>query len=274
MPAPGRFWRGVRAVLEPPLHRRCRALVLCALCAVACTPKPPALPSGAGTPFPDFEPAYAEAVAECRSARTAVAELALSGRAGREKLRGRISAGITATGDIRLEAVAFGRAIFVLAGRDGRATLLLIREDRVVRDESAAIVEAITGVALTPADLVNVIAGCGLGAGSPANGRTFNEQWAAVDVSGGTTYLRRTEQRWRVAGAVRGDLQVLYTDVTSGMPSVVQIRAGSVADITLRVSQLEINTTIEAKAFEVNVPADAVPLTLEELRRAGPLGDR
>jgi hypothetical protein len=199
----------------------------------------------------------------------------LSGRAGREKLRGRISAGIAATGDIRLEAVAFGRTVFVLAGRGGRATLLLMREDRVVRDEpSAAIVEAIMGVPLAPADLVNVIAGCGLGAATPSNGRSFNEQWAAVDANGGTTYLRRVGERWRVGGAVRGDLQVLYADYTGGLPSVVQIRAGSVADITLRVSQLEINTTIEPKAFEVNVPPDAVPLTLDELRRAGPLGDR
>jgi hypothetical protein len=204
-----------------------------------------------------------------------LAELALSGRAGRQKLRGRISAGIAVKGDIRLEAVAFGRTIFVLAGRSGRATLLLMREDRVVRDEpSAAIVEAITGVALTPADLVNVIAGCGLGTGTPSNGRTFNDQWAAVDASAGTTYLRRVEERWRVGGAVRGDLQVLYSDFSSGLPSVVQIRAGSVADITLRVSQLEINTTIEATAFDVNVPPDAVPLMLDELRRAGPLGDR
>jgi hypothetical protein len=42
----------------------------------------------------------------------------------------------------------------------------------------------------------------------------------------------------------------------------------------LRVSQLEINTTIDSKAFEIEVPRDAVPLSIEELRRAGPLGDR
>jgi hypothetical protein len=47
-----------------------------------------------------------------------------------------------------------------------------------------------------------------------------------------------------------------------------------VADITLRVSQLEINAAIDDGAFEVDVPPDAMPLTLEELRRSGPLGER
>ena len=39
-------------------------------------------------------------------------------------------------------------------------------------------------------------------------------------------------------------------------------------------SMREINTEIDPKAFEINVPPDAASLTLEELRRAGPLGDR
>jgi hypothetical protein len=254
-----------------------RALcVLCLLCGLgACTRPRPTLPSGAGAPFPAFEAAYAEAVAECRSAHSVLAELGLSGRAGGDKLRGRINAGIAAPRDIRLEGVAFGRPIFILAGHDGQATLLLTREDRVVRNEPpAAIVEAITGVALTPADLVAAVAGCGLGAGTPSNGRTFNDEWAAADAAGGTTYLRRSDGRWLVAGALRGELQLLYADFARGLPSGVHIRAGSIADITLRVSQLEINATIDPKAFEVDVPRDAVPLTLDELRRAGPLGDK
>ena len=43
-------------------------------------------------------------------------------------------------------------------------------------------------------------------------------------------------------------------------------------DLTLRLSQLEINMPLDAAVFEVEVPADATPLTLDELRRAGPLG--
>jgi hypothetical protein len=162
MPRP-RYVGQARAVLEPPLPGRGRdfcvlrgcvrcllrvlcACLLCALSVSACAPSPPSFPSGSGAPFAGFEAAYAEAVAECRSAHSVLAELGLSGRAGRDKLRGRINAGIAAPRDIRLEGVAFGRPIFILAGHDGQATLLLTREDRVVRNEPpAAIVQAWRG---------------------------------------------------------------------------------------------------------------------------------
>lgn len=254
-----------------------RGLACCGVLAIvsACAPARPALPSGPGAPLPGFEAIYAEAVLECRSARTLVAELGLSGRAGDTRLRGRINAGLAAPADIRLEGVAFGRPVFILAARGGDATLLIPRDNRVVRNEPPeAIVEALTGVALAPADLLAAVAGCGLGAGMPSNGRTFNDEWAAVDVGEGLTYLRRVNGRWRVGAAVRGRLTVLYADFAGGLASTVHMRTGAVADITLRVSQLEINTAIDAKAFEVEVPADAVRLTIDELRRAGPLGDR
>jgi hypothetical protein len=240
----------------------------------ACAPPRPTLPSGAGTPLPGFDAVYSEAVQECRSARTVLAELGLSGRAGDTRLRGRISAGLAAPSDFRLEGVAFGRPVFILVARSGNATLFLPRDNRVVREAPAAIVEALTGVALAPSDLLAIVAGCGLGAGSPANGRTFTSEWAAVEVGEGTTYLRRVDGRWRVGAAVRGPLTVLYADFASGLPATVHIRTGDVADITLRVSQLEINTGMDVRAFEVNIPSDAVPLTIEELRRAGPLGER
>jgi hypothetical protein len=250
------------------------ALCVSALCVSACTPPRPTLPTGAGAPFAAFEAAYDEAVAGCRSARSLLAELGLSGRSGGERLRGRINAGIAAPSQIRLEGVAFGRPIFVLASRDGAATLLLVRENRVVRDASPeAIIEALTGVALTPSELLAIVAGCGLGAATPSSGRSFGEEWAAVDADGSVTYLRRVEGRWRVGAAVRGDLQVLYSDFGEGRASTVHLKAGSIADLRLGVSQLEINTTIDPKAFEVNVPPEAAPLSIEELRRAGPLGE-
>jgi outer membrane lipoprotein-sorting protein len=44
------------------------------------------------------------------------------------------------------------------------------------------------------------------------------------------------------------------------------------ADLTLRLSDVDINTTLDPKTFDVDLPARAVPITLDELRRAGPLG--
>ena len=76
-----------------------------------------------------------------------------------------------------------------------------------------------------------------------------------------------------LGAAVRGDLQVLYGDYSRGAPTAVFLKTGEVADIRLGISDLEFDSTIDAKAFEVD-PSGAAPMTLEELRRAGPLGER
>jgi hypothetical protein len=266
--------------------RRFRAASLVAmLAATACAaPRTPALPGGAGRPFPEFEAAYEDAVRECRGARTLVTELGLSGRAGNQKLRGRIQAGFAEPSAIRLEGVApLVGTVFILVATEADATLLLSREDRIVRGAPPeAIVEALAGVALTPAELRSAVAGCGLGAGTPAGGRMYSENWTAVEVAGELTYLRRVDGRWRVGGATRGPIRIVYADFAGGLPSTIHVRSDSpdagdtkpVADITLRVSQLEINTTLDPRAFEIRVPPSALPLSLEELRRSGPLGDR
>ena len=235
----------------------------------------PALPAGNGTPFPGFESVYAEATAGCRDAKSVGAELRLSGRAGDQRLRGTISADLLAPASVRLVGVYLSRPIFYLVARGPSGTLLLPRDNRVVRNAPPAeIIEALAGVALTPAELRAAIAGCALGTAAPTNGRMFSNDWAAVDAGGHVTYLRRIDGRWHVAGAVRDPLTLLYTDFKAGRASTIHVRAAAGADITLRVSQLEINTEIPDNAFELNIPADVVPLTLEELRRAGPLGER
>ena len=242
----------------------------------ACGPPPrPALPTGAGVPFPGFSSAYDQATADCKSVSTITAEIGLSGRAGGTKLRGRINAGLAAPNDIVLEGLApFGKPAFVLSGRAGEATLWLPRDERVLRGSPpAAIVEALAGVALTPAELRAVVAGCGLGVTAPVSGRTFNEDSAAVDGPTGPVYLRRIEGRWRVVAGVRDPLTIQYADFVAGRASTVYVRT-AVADLTMRLSQVDINTPIDPRAFDVEIPASAQPLSLEELRRAGPLGEK
>jgi hypothetical protein len=109
----------------------------------------------------------------------------------------------------------------------------------------------------------------------------FNNDWAAVDTGDTVTYLRRVDGRWRVGGSVREGLTLTYETFANGLPGSIAIRSrrratdtALLADIRLRVSQLEINVPVEAKAFELDVPADAEPLSIEELRRSGPLGER
>jgi hypothetical protein len=242
-------------------------------------PKPPALPSGSGTPFGEFAQAYRDATASCRQINTFTAVLALSGRAGKTRLRGRIEAGFAAPAKMRLEGIApFGRPVFVLTATGGRGTLVLQREGRVLQDAAPReIVEALAGVPLGAEELRTAVTGCGLWtADAPAAGRTYAGGWAAVDLPGGTVYLRRVIDSWQMAAAVRGPLTVFYAEFTGRRPAAIRIRALSggdvAADLTLRASQVDIDTPLGDEVFAADVPSDAEPLTLDELRRAGPLG--
>jgi outer membrane lipoprotein-sorting protein len=247
--------------------------------AAGCARKAPLLPSGAGAPFPEFSSAYQQATAACRGVKTITASMALSGKAGTMKLRGRIDAGFEAPARARLEGIApFGKPVFILVAGGNRGTLVLPREDRVLRDAAPdQIVEALAGVRLGPDALRTVVSGCGLGVGAPKDGRTFANEWTAVSLADGSTvYLRRNAGAWEVAAATNGPVTVMYADYAAGRPSTIRLRAESQgrtsADLTLRLSDVEINTTLDPKTFEVDLPARPVALTLDELRRAGPLG--
>ena len=157
--------------------------LVCVACLVsACAPKPPALPSGSGVPFPDYKAAYEQATQTCRAVKTITASMALSGKAGTTKLRGRVDAGFEAPARARLEGIApFGKPVFILVADGRRGTLLLPREDRVLRDAAPdQIVEALAGVPLGPEALRTAISGCGLSGGTPTDGRTFSNGWSAV----------------------------------------------------------------------------------------------
>ena len=253
------------------------------LTATACAPKPPSLPTGTSTPFPDFRSAYDQASERCRAVRTLTLSMSLSGRAGSTKLRGRVDAGFEAPARARLEGIApFGKPVFILVADGGRGTLVLPREDRVLRDAPAEqILAALAGVPLDPASLRAIVAGCGF-SGVPIDdaGQKFANGWVGSRAPENAVFLRPAGNGWAIAGAVRGPLTVFYTNDASGKPASIRVLAESggavTADLTLRISDVDVNPTLDPRTFDItaDIPPRAVPLTLEELRRAGPLGGR
>jgi hypothetical protein len=215
--------------------------------------------------------------------KTLSASLSLSGRAGSTKLSARVDAGFAAPGRLRLEGfpkINFGgKPFFVLVANGSDATLVLTRDGRVLRGAPpSAIIEALTGVALEPDEMRALVAGCAVAEGEPADGRTFDRGLASVEAGTATIYLRQVDSHWRVAGARRGSLSIEYSDFTAGRPAVVHLLTTpsaniARADLSIRISQLETNATLQDAVFSVEVPKGATPLTLDELRRAGPLGE-
>jgi len=247
----------------------------CAVVLGACAARVPPRPSGPETPDPSAIDAFNQATTACAGVKTLTAELRLSGRAGGEKLRGTLHIGLAAPASVRVEAIApFGQPFFILAGRDNRATLLLPRDDRVLADAPVeAVLERLTGLALTATDLRLVLTGCLSLPANPSNGRAFGNGWRAVTLGSGTVaYLKSVNGAPAVVAADQGNWRVEYAQHQNGWPRQVRLRSisGDV-DMTAAVGEFEMNTEIDARAFEVAVPPDAAPMTLDHLRSVVPL---
>ena len=215
----------------------------------------------------------------------------MSGRAGGERVRGRVLTGLEAGGRVRLEAPApFGAPFFILAGRAERATLVLPRERRVLADTSvAAVLERLTGLSLGADDLRLIVSACLVERATPSEGRQWPGGWQAVKIGPErVAYMRTVQGRPLLVAADYGRWHVDYAEHANGFPRVVRVRsAAGVAsasaaratadpevDITARVEQLEVNTQINPRAWVVDVPSDADPMTLDELRSIAPLRDQ
>ena len=240
----------------------------------ACGPRRVTLPSGSGTPAADYAPALAAAQAACEKVTTLQAQLGLSGRAAGQRIRGRVHAGL-APGALRLEGVApFGSPVFILVADGARGTLLLLRDRRVLLDAPPeAILDALVGIRLGPDDLRALLSGCVKAAPGPLGARGFGEDWMAVELaSSGRIYLHREDGAWRIVAGRYGGLEVDYTAFQGDRPSRITIR-GTDLNLMLALDQVEVNGTLARdQLVAVTVPPGLTPLTLEELRRAGPLG--
>ena len=253
----------------------------------------PPRPTGAATPDPTAAAAFEAASAACRGFRSIEGELALSGRAGGERVRGRVLTGLETGGAVRLEFPApFGAPFFILAGKDEKATLVLPRERRVLKDTAvSAVLERLTGLTLGADDLRLIVSGCLVDRATPADGgppsrglcamgcdgRQFPGGWQAVTIGPErVAYLRAVQGRPTLVAADYGPWRVDYSQHAGGFPRAVRVRrAGDTAiDITARVEQLEVNTQINPRAWSVDVPSDADPMTLDELRSIAPLAER
>lgn len=242
----------------------------------ACAARTPPRPAGSPGPDPTAIEAFIKATAACRGFRSMTGELSLSGRAAGERIRGRVIAGLETGGSVRLEGVApFGPPVFILAGRAEQATLLLPREHRVLKHTAvSAVLERLTGLALSADDLRLIVSGCLVDNAAPTEGKQWPGGWQAVSLGADrVAYVRLIQEQPTVVAADYGPWHVDYSEHLSGYPRVVRVRRAGDAttDIVARLGELEVNTAINPLAFTLEIPSDADPMTLDELRSVAPL---
>jgi len=220
----------------------------------------------------------------CSKVSSLTAEVRVSGSVGGRPMRGRLLAGLASPSSARLEAAApFGAPIFIFVAHDRDASLLLVRDDRVLpHADAAAVLEAIAGVPLSPSALRTTLTGCGQKP-EPAGARATGDGWMTVPDQDGTLYLNRpsASARWQLAAVVHNGgtapaWRAEYRDYANGLPRSVRLTSAPTKrfDLRLELSQVELNEPLGADVFQLRVPQTASPITLEELQRSGPLAEQ
>jgi len=263
-----------------------RALTTCllfsivfALAITACGARGFSFPTGSGDTFSEFSDVFEEASRSCRGVRTMTAELQVKGKVGERVLRIRAVAGLAHPDGVRLEGLApFGRPAFVFVAKADRSILLLPRENLVVTGQDPnEVLEALTGLPIEPSELLAILSGCVTSDPKPIDGRLYGQSLVAVDVGNqATVFVQYKEIPMKIiAGLVKG-IALEFSEFSGSIPRLIRIRSdrnpGDVPiDFVVRLSQLEINTTLDPVVFSVDVPPKAEPLSLEGLRHMGPL---
>jgi hypothetical protein len=228
-------------------------------------------PSGAGEPAPDAAAIWSAASASCRDVTSYTAFFGVSGMVEGQKIRSiGVEGVVTAADELRLNGVAFGRTVFAMGGRLDRATIVV--SDRFLTARADDIVEALVGVRLAPREIVAVVSGCVSPDADVRSARRFGPETLALDVGSARVYLQRHDARWRVvAGEIGARLVVSYDRFAGVWPGRILLASGDTGRrtvVTIRADDPELNRVFPAATFDVDVPAKATPMTLDELRSA------
>lgn len=262
---------------------RVRLALAAAIATASCAAPLLKLPPTSGAPATDGANALAQALSTCRAVRTLTAEVAVSGRVNRQRIRARLQVGLAQPASAYIEAPApFGAPIFVFAAQNDDATLLLPRDRRALEHgRPADVLEAIAGVPLAPAALRAALTGCLADGDARTNANQPDARWR-VFPGDDEVYLHRDRDAdpWRLVVVVhRGQgaaWRAEYRNFVSNMPRSIHLTSTPADrfDLQLTLSDIEINVAIQPETFRVQIPAGTTPLSIDELRSAGPLADR
>lgn len=232
-------------------------------------------PTGPSAPFADAPAVWTHVTAACRDAQRYVAELRVQGWVGsrQQGISRTLHGAVTRGDDVYLELQIVGVTVFQMAGQHGQATILLPRDERVLRAPTRDIVSALTGLHWGGRELLDVLSGC---VAAPIGDVTGERIGASVRVmlSPSThAWLRERGGRWELEAAQIADWVVEYRLYDGRWPREVRVTSTGATPLDLRftLSQVQVNIDLPSTTFTLHVPERFVPMTIEELRSLGPL---
>jgi len=132
---------------------------------------------------------------------------------------------------------------------------------------------------LAPDDLRLALTGCA-GDADVANARQIGDEWRVIP-GRREIYLRRASVAapWQIVAAVyrqpgAPEWRAEYKTFRDGLPQAVRLTSADSRrfDLQLSLSDIERNPSLDADTFSLRVPPDFDPITIQELREAGPVG--
>ncbi len=253
-------------------------LAACVSVACGCATHVFVPPAGAGEPFPDAAAAWADATHACRGASTYAASVRVHGKVASESLNATIITVVTRADQLALSVpVMFGPPAFVLGGGADKATLWLPREKRVLTARADDIVEALTGLRLTPRGLLAILTGC-VGEADAVTASAQYGKMGAITTADGRMFVEPRDGRWRLMRGFVGELLVEYQQIDGDWPRALRITTNAghapAVSLSMTMDQIDVNVPQDAKTFVVSPSPDVTPMTLDDLRAAGPLREK
>src|SRR5262249_12003223 len=143
----------------------------------------------------------------CRAVTSFTAEISASGSVAGHRLRARLLVGLAAPASARLEAAApFGEPLFFFVSQGNEATLLLPRDHRVLEHGAPRdVLEAVTGLPLSAADLRSALIGCA--GADPSRAQRLGDDWRLLSNAERELYLNRKgpSAGWRLVAVIHKD---------------------------------------------------------------------
>lgn len=254
-------------------------IVPVALVASGCAARVFTPPTGPSEPFVDAPAVWTQVTAACRDAQRYVAQLRVHGWAATrdQRMASTIAAAVTSHDDLFLEMqVIMGTTVLQMAGQKGQATVLLPRDERVLRAPTRDIVAALTGLQWGGRELLDVLSGCVATPEGEVTGARIGGL-LRVDLSPSSrAWLRQRGGQWQLEAAQIGDWTVQYAFYESRWPTDVRVTSTGATPLDLRftVSQINVNIDLPPSTFTLNVPERFISMTIDELRSIGPLRER